>query len=397
MEELTVNQVIDHILINIADRVERNKAKFSQLGLRDGVTGLSLFNYALYLHYGLEHYRDKGDQYLEKAFKKLNKGYISPILYREIAELGWFVQHCSSLGLAVEEPNEVLNDIDDMLYEVMKSEMEARNFDPITGVLAYGHYFLSRVKSRPELANIIQEINDFLLALAQEEKDGIYWKSQLKQDDSSYLGISHGSANVILFMVYSSLLLDRHDLKEPIRKACNYIVNNQIDHPYLVFPVIVGEDLSTYKVFPKHYCYGDYGTLYGLYRGFDYLQDEKGKELAVSLIQKSHDIGYEKPMLVAGPSLLYGHAGLAMLFRRFHQYSGVEAFEQVYYGFVEHLVERFNECDNFLGYHGYWNQSEKITNYSFFEGMLGISMLLMSVENDKIGRLFEEFFFLKHI
>lgn len=393
--ELTVNEAIGHILYNIASRIETHKSKFSQLGLRDGVTGLSLFHYAMYRYTGLENYKDKGDQYLEKAFKKLNKGYISPILYREIAELGWFLQHCSTQGLGIEDPNSVLNDIDEMLYDVMKEEIANQNFDPITGALAYGYYFLSRLSSRPEIADIIREINQFLIDIAHEEKDGIYWKSKLKQDDSIYLGISHGSANLILFMVYSSLALGQHDWKDPIRKACNYIVNQQINHPYLLFPVVVNEDLSTYQVFPKHFCYGDYGTLYGLYRGFEYLEDEDGKNLTVSLVLKSHEIGYKMPILVAGPSLLYGHSGLAMLFRHFFRHTEVEAFEQVYYGMIEHLIDRYDECDNFLGYRGYWNQSEKITNYSFFEGILGIGLALMSIENEEVRLLFETFFFLR--
>lgn len=364
--ELTVNEAIDHILINIASRIDSNKAKFSHLGLRDGVTGLSLFNYAMYCYTSLDHYRDKGDLYLEKAFKKLNKGYISPILYREIAELGWFLQHISSLGMGIDDPNSALDDIDEMLYEVMKSEMARQNFDPITGVLAYGHYFLSRVKAKPQIAEVILEINQFLVQIAHKEKNGIYWKSKLKPEDPIYLGISHGSANIILFLVHSSLLLNQHIWKDSIKKACNYIVNHQIDHPYMVFPVIVNEDISKYPLFPKHYCYGDYGTLYGLYRGYAYLKDEKGKNLTLSLVLKSHEIGYEPPILVAGPSLLYGHAGLAMLFRGFHRLSGIEAFDQIYQAMLEHLIGCYDECDTYLGYKGYWNQSEKTTNYSFF-------------------------------
>lgn len=385
---------VNNIIVQIEKKVTEKKELFNSIGLKHGILGVSFFYFALSDYFGDKSYQEKGFIELQSCMDKLNSDYISPTLYREISEIGHFLEFCiSKKWLTKDDIGETLNEIDIILEDVLDKEIASKNFDPVTGALAYGYYFLKRTDSERKIF-AIKKLLDFIKSISYIDDSGnVYWKSVFKGKEQIYLGITHGISNVILFLlqVQDVLKKDKDDLDLIITRACNYIRSKEFESRPLIYPLIVDEEINN-NVYPKNYCYGDFGTLYSLLKAYNKLDNNEGQKYVLERFVKSNSYGYGIPYINTGKSILYGSAGLSMLFRSFNCVSFSEEYQNAYYSKIEEVVKAFNINDEFLGYQGYWNQDSDITNYCLSEGMIGIALeLICYQENVKLN---EEFFFL---
>ena len=111
------------ILRAIDKRIAANTSRFSGIGIRGGIAGLSLYNYACADYFNAATHLQKAEKFLEKCFNKLNGGYLSRTVYREMAELGWLLEICKAMHKYEGDTNEVLNDIDEILLPQMQDEL----------------------------------------------------------------------------------------------------------------------------------------------------------------------------------------------------------------------------------------------------------------------------------
>jgi Lanthionine synthetase C-like protein len=183
-------------------------------------------------------------------------------------------------------------------------------------------------------------------------------------------------------------------IHELILGACNYIMNVRLENAPLVFPTVVGKIEK--DIYPKNYCYGDFGTLYGLMRGYQFLDDGPNVEKCVLLFDEIDMKGYDAPYLSAGQSLLYGNAGLAMLFRKFNQHHPSSTFVEAYEKRIDKILATYDNNAEWMGFTGYWNQELDYINYTFNEGIIGIVIELMHLAKPEMDCKFEEFFYLKN-
>ena len=262
---------------------------------------------------------------------------------------------------------------------------------------------LSRDKTKEEFAEMksnFEDIVSFILDLrVKGDKGSYYWISKLKENDQIYLGATHGLAGIVLFLTQVSKMgLDlsmQQEIDASIKGACKYIKLQQYEkeHP-LVFPIIVGE-LKYTKIYPKNYCYGDFTTIYGLFNGYNHLDDAKGLKYVKDCFKLAESKGFDAPYLDAGKSLLYGHAGTAMVSRNLFLDSGDKKYLSLYHNRVDYLISQFDPEDEYLGFKGYWNQGIPHVNFSFFEGLIGIAIELLCSIDSKRAYNHSEFFFLK--
>lgn len=385
---------INHIILSIENKVQEKVNLFQSLGVKHGILGLSFFYFTLSDYFNNEEYRIKGSDLLQQCIDKLNENYVSSTIFREIAELGQFIEFgLSKNWIQKNDIGNILNDIDSILISVLYDEIKSKNFDPVTGALAYGQYFLKRTNSKNH--QIIKELVDFLITISCKDSNGnIYWESVFKEPKMIYLGITHGVTNIILFLINVQNMISyrRGDIEELIEGACKYIRSNELKNEPLVFPLIIGDNVN-YDRIPKNYCYGDYGTLFGLYKGYQWLNDNEALGYCYQTFLTVHNKGYKSPYLNAGNSLLYGDAGIAMLFRNFYYLSEQNLFKEVYENKIMNIINSFKEDNYLLGYKGYWNQETKITNFCLSEGMIGIALELICYQR-KDYKLHDEFFFL---
>lgn len=386
---------LECLLFSVEQLVEEKQDRMDTLGLKFGRLGLSLFYFGLYDYFKIDRYKTNAIFFLEDCFDKLNSGYVSHELYREIADLGTFVEYAVNANWIDSSTKESLIDIDTLLYDELHTEINKGNFDPINGALFYGYYFLSRSENCTLKTDAIISIVEFIDSISHRSDKGRYWKSKLKGDDSIYLGISHGISNIIIFLVYAlrgKVLNYNSRIQSILEESCSFISNSKLlNHP-LLFPIIIGKENET-GIHSKNYCYGDHSTLYGLLEGYRYLNNKTAGHRCIAMFEEIERRGYNEPYLNAGYGLLYGRAGISMIYRRLYEITHHPFFEIAHKKQIECILNVYSPVCSDLGYKGYWNQHLEHTNYCFNEGIIGIAMELMSLKGNAFH---DQFFFLKN-
>lgn len=385
--------MIDEIITKIEKILEKNIENINYIGISYGKLGYCIFlNYLSYIRIDFD-YRAKAEKILEDVFYKLNNGYISETIYLEISELGQYLIQASNNNWINIDLEENLTSIDALMLDLMSDAIKKRDFDPVTGVLNQGYYFLERSQHKDK-KNIIHNIIEFLIEISIKSDKGVYWESKLKEDDSIYLGISHGSSSIILFIIYcinAGYYPNNTKVENTILGACEFILSHAKKENHLIFPVIVGKDET--RLISKNYCYGDFGTLYGLFFASRYYKHDQIYNQCIDFFKITVEKGYDSPYLDAGSSLLYGDAGLAMLFRKFNKISNKDCFASSYNYMINKILNKYDKSDEYLGFRGYWNQEEANINYSFNEGLIGIGLELITYKYGNIAKNIHDIFF----
>lgn len=389
---------IKSVILFINKYIDENQIKFNLIGLRDGIAGISLFKFILGSFFEDEKFKNEGNQLLIKAVEKLNSGYVSGALYTELLEIAWLIEVMKNNQLLDLDVGNVTEDLEEIFLEFYYENLTKENYDPITGVLSFGYYFLEKSYNE-KYCEKLNEIVDFLYKIIKTNEDqSMYFVSKLKEVDEIYLGITHGSSVVILFLIdcYEKLNLKNKELSlKMISGLLLYLYKRQYQNHFQLFPVTMSEHKysSTYS---KNYCYGDIGVIYAILRAEKFLSNDTGLMNATKLIKEFHEKGYDKPFLVAGYGLLYGSAGLAMLSREIFNMTNDKFSLEMHNYHIDKILKKFKPCDEFLGYSGYWNQSIAHTNLSFFEGIVGIGLELIKSLTSKKKLAYETFFFINN-
>ena len=380
------------ILDAIHDRLEANKKAFTAIGVRYGTTGLCLYHFARALYLDRPEDAERGAAVLEHTFELLNAGYVSERLFHEMAEIGWAIETLKAAGIYDIDTNEVLNDFDELLLPRLEEAMEAGNFDPAIGAVSFGNYFVARMRSNPDLEPVVARLCDQLVHHSHLAPEGRYWKSKLMNDDSVYIGLSHGIAGLNLFLIHAGKALGR-DYRKLVSESCRFIVHSELKGEPVFFPVVHGKSNDA-PIYANNWCYGDPGTLYGLMACAKYTGDEELEKFAQHRLRSCAFRERNETYLVAGYALLYGYAGLAMLYDNLASMTGQEFLNEAKRMIIERITGAFDPTDAYLGFRGYWNQEAAVTNYSFSEGMAGIAMLLMAETRPEIRQLYHPFYFI---
>ena len=370
-----------------------------KIGFDSGLLGLACFHYLRFLRLGSGEALEREAAVIETVFSKLNEGYVYHDMYREMADLAWYLsEHADRLGYATPaEKENLLSDFDAILADQLRECLKQRNFDPVNGALKYGYYFLSRVKDNAALGEQLIKIIEFLDASAQRlpASTGLYWVARFDESrQSMYTGIAHGIANILLFCVYCQRKIKHQAVTRLIRGCISALTERiTLDSPN-IFPVILGK---TYREgqYPKNYVYGDYSTLFALLVGLRATGQPRQLARYSRLFDLIHQKGYGPTYFDAGPSIIYGDAGLLMVFNRFREAFNPRGINAAIRSVHQRLIDRYEATDDRLGFSGHWNQHLPWTNLCFGEGLLGIHSVLASVEQPALFGAFDKFYFLR--
>lgn len=223
------------------------------------------------------------------------------------------------------------------------------------------------------------------------DKKGIYWVSNVKNEESVYFGISHGSAAFILFLLAIRETIKNVQLCEfLIKDAAEFVLQHEQKNAPLFFPIMLDEPDRVR--FPNYWCYGDLGTLYSLIKAELAIYSEIRTPKLINILHQLCDRVFDERFFTEGYSLLYGWCGLAMLYKKLAGLLNDEKCMVAYNNIVAHIIRRFNPDEKYFGYPGSWNQNKKSTNLSFSEGLIGLSIFLLSVTDSEYEQYFENYF-----
>jgi len=389
------------MIVETIDQVleENTSTLHKKIGLDSGLLGKACYHHARFLAESSPAQLVREREVIEAIFDKLNSGYVYHDMYREITDLAWYLSENSNrLAFNVaEDDHDDFADFDDLLYDQVKAAIKKKNFDPVNGAIKYGHYFVSRAANEKSCQQPIVDILDFLVtsSVSLEGKNGLYWVSRFDEERHfMYTGISHGIAGILLFCLKSKKVVDHPKLNFLIN-GCITALEERIDEDQVnVFPTILGKNYRKGE-YPKNYVYGDFSTLFALLSGLKDRGDESKLNAQLSLFGVIHDKGYGHEYFDAGASLIYGDAGLILLFYKFKEVFDPKGVDEAIQFMRNRLLSRYEESAAFLGYAGHWNQHLPWTNLCFGEGLMGIRCVLAALSNPKIFRLFDQYYSLR--
>jgi lantibiotic biosynthesis protein len=388
--ERNVSFISEELLPVFDAEIENAVEKLYLLGVKNGLAGLVLYYLARYQFTANEKFKELAIEKLFACIDRLNSGYQRAFVTRELSEIGHMILSAQQSGLIEVDVDDLLNDFDGVLYHKLQDDIQAKNFDATSGSLALALYFYRRNNeiSRRAISEIVNQIT----ALAQPGLNGVFWESQLKNDGAVYLGLSHGSASLINFLI----ILEKYHLssghRSLIDSASRFIINSKLQRLPVFYPVVVGEDNAVKTRWANNLCYGDPGTLYGLYQATEYLQDPELKSECLAQLKTAATRELSEPFLPTGYSVLYGYAGLALLYRKLYEQCREDFLSEAYESMTKRIVQKFDKNAPYLGYQGYWNQNFAFTNYSFAEGLIGIGLVLMGYVKPEINKHYETFY-----
>ncbi|MBL1220775.1 hypothetical protein JET18_08005 [Chryseobacterium sp. L7] len=351
-----------------------------------------LLGYSLYYLYLSKYTNDSSciataEEYLNKGLAAFNPKTFQRVhgtdsLDAHLSHIGRYLIFCEKNGLLSVSSEDYLLNLDQILFGLMKSKINNKDFDSGTGALAAGYYYLARLKSGAE----VQEYLSFLIhsideAAFKDEAGDYYWECP-SLHNRVYLGISHGSALIISFL--ASLYeagLETVLCEEIMRKAIAFLTKQYRESEYKgLFPNMIGD-----KVEPMQFslCYGDLGVGYALLRASQVLEDQAVGDFAHRILDDCLLRTKEDNLTLDG-GVFYGAAGLAVTFDKLAKISGDNRFAERAEYWNDQILTYAVHTNDFAGFKSRIVEDNVLWQISFGWGLIGIGVTLMYFEEDSL-------------
>ena len=394
---MTTNSIFlssEIIIDNVTNCID-NFSDSEQLHNPSYETGLSGF--ALYYLYLSKYKNDKSsilkaERYLNKAISSLDlknfkRVYDTDSLDAQLSHIGRFLLFCNKHNLLDTDSNDYLKQLDDVLFDLMKSKITIKDFDSTSGALASGFYFLSRTESGVSQDEKISYLVNSLDNFSKKDKDGDYFWHSPSLYDRVYLGISHGSALIISFLTNVYKCNIEKDLcVKIIDKAVNFLFKQYRKSKYKgLFPNMIGD-----KIEPMQFalCYGDIGVGYALLKAAKILSSVK-IEIFSNMILDDCLLRSKDDNLTLDAGIFYGASGLGIAFDQISLISSDQKFSERADYWYQQIPNYAIYENKFAGFQSRLSKNDILWNVSFGWGILGIGISLMCNENRTLPSLAE--------
>lgn len=375
--DLTKQQQLRTIILNISETVPQLEDRFKYLGYNSGMMGLVIFYCYLARYTDNSSYLKKAEHILYKAIDNINplahKGFAS-IFFRELVDIGITIHYLNFNGLLKVEANDFLEQLDDILYGFMIRKISEGDLNVFTGALAAGHYFLTRIRVLPGTRFYLEElVNGIEENALQDESGNYYWKWPYFKSEGVYLGLSCGSAMMLTFLaaLYENDI-SPNKVANIVKRASAYIIYHKRKFNKSCFPILVGE-----KVTVRSLLHGDLGTCYGLLRAANVLTSQELEQETLNILYNCCKRREKEDTLIDDASVFYGASGVALLFGKIYRITNCYTFHETATYWHKKIIS-FRQYENeFSGFRARFNQKYPHTNAGFSEGIIGIGMVLM--------------------
>ncbi|AZA47213.1 hypothetical protein EG346_03015 [Chryseobacterium carnipullorum] len=370
----------------LIDKITESLDKYSDeevlknVSYETGLLGYSLYYLYLSKYTGDQKYTTTAEEYFNKGLASFNPKTFQRVhgtdsLDAHLAHIGRYLIFCENNGLLSVSSEEYLLNLDQILFGLMKSKINIKDFDSGTGALAAGYYYLARLKSGSDVQEqLIFLINSIDEAAFQDDTGDYYWKCPSLYD-RIYLGISHGSSLIISFLtsVYEAGL-EIQLCEKIIRKATAFLIKQYRESDYKgLFPNMIGDAIE-----PMQFalCYGDLGIGYALLRASQLLKDSDTADFA-NVILNDCLLRTKEDNLTLDAGIFYGASGLAITFDKLGTLSGDIRYVQRADYWNQQILTYATHSNDFAGFKSRLLEDNILWQVSFGWGILGIGMTLM--------------------
>lgn len=352
-----------------------------------GLLGYSLYYLYLSKYTSDSSYIATAEEYLNKGLAAFNPKTFHRIhgtdsLDAHLSHIGRYLTFCKKNDLLSISSEDYLLNLDQILFGLMKSKVNNKDFDSGTGALAAGYYYLARLKSGAKvqeyLSFLIHSIDD---AAFKDDAGDYYWECPSLQN-RVYLGISHGSSLIISFLasLYEAGLETRL-CEEIMRKAISFLTKQYRESEYKgLFPNMIGD-----KIEPMQFalCYGDLGVGYALLRASQVLEDQTFGDFA-NIILDDCLLRTKEDNLTLDGGVFYGASGLAITFDKLSKISDDNRFAERADYWNNQIFTYAIHSNDFAGFKSRILEDNVLWHISFGWGLIGIGVTLMYFEEDSL-------------
>jgi lantibiotic modifying enzyme len=354
------------------------------ISLLSGKTGEALFLFHYYEFTKDKSVLEKSYEILNSIFENLGDEYFS--FGAGYAGIGWFLSHCMENEWLDVDANEILEDVDVLIYKQSLDRLRRGNYDFFHGATGGLVYFLSREDSKIK-RDFIEKYVLFLDRLATEEDSEVTWdfynfvKNRIEKGVYN-LSLSHGIPSIISGLA----LAEKENIQveicqKLIQKTFNYLIHHQLDPKIFNCCTpgsIEGKNFSRSRL---AWCYGDLGVACSFWniRKSGGLDEDAVLEKMSFLMNTSADRRNLVMDKVSDAGLCHGTAGNAHIFHTMYQRTqDVRYKEAAEFWFEQTLISSCFD-DGLAGFKRYDGVNDVYLNErGFLEGIAGIGLAIIS-------------------
>jgi lantibiotic modifying enzyme len=370
---------------SIALALMENSALVADGSLAGGHGGVALFFAQLYQCEADDRFALRARDHLEAAFERFQPS--SGVgLFGGSTGIAWVAQQIARARLVPDAT--ALSDFDDALVDAVERMPDAWTLDLINGAAGVGCYALCR-EQPAAMAHLVEHLISRLDALRVEQAQGITWRIVHPQSDPQRtegagllnLGVAHGVPGILLFLagaVRAGVLRASTLLEGAVAWMMKQDGSGNLGARYAHWVSEGSESPSS----PVAWCYGDLGVSMAMLQAAQATGRESWRAFALELARNAaRHRGAVARVVDAG--LCHGAAGNALMFRRWHQTTGLPVFEQASNYWYAQTLEMRHTSEGLAGFRT-WMKTPCGPGWRSMPGMLtgaaGIGLALLDLE-----------------
>lgn len=323
--------------------------------------------------------------FLERAREVASRRVMNPSLYRGFVGIGWTTTYLAP-RLLEDPPARINQEIDAALLDLLGRTTWSDHYELWNGLVGIGMYGLSRAPlavGREIAARVIGHLD----RLAVRDKLGTTWTTSPavlkskpgKSPDQCNLGLAHGLPCFISFLARALEEDVASETVEPLLESSVRWLLSQRESGPRKFSSWVRTGSGERYAGPNGWCYGDLGVAMSLLRAGRARGERSWEEEAVSL---ALPMAERSPFPVRDAGFCHGASGFAHMFRRLHQATGCDAFEQAADSWIEKVLE-LRRTDVGVGGYAAWNRTDEdefdwLDDPGIVQGAAGVVLTLLS-------------------
>ena len=370
-------------------------ALYDEATLSHGLPAVCLLFAELSYAFPKEGWDIKAHEFLKKIQQRIEMGQVYDLsMFSGYAGIGLAVDGLSKNGTRYTNFTKYINEyIKETFPILIKKLYESkycfmRDYDVISGVSGILGYAIVQ----KDMEEICKEIGNYLVYRCQKIKFGnleipgffIPKENQFLESDKKRfpngnfnLGLSHGVPGILLALcMLENKKIEVSGLYEAIETCIDFLFK---------FIYKDAERWGAYVSLENYcdklegidtrdaWCYGSPGVSYAMYMGGEILNRKKYKELSVQVMKNV----IEGLQGIYSPTFCHGYAGVAYIFWRFFNLTGIKVFEEFSCHVVDKIWEFYNET-NPLGFKDIEYQS-MTDQVGLLSGVSGILLPILAI------------------
>jgi lantibiotic biosynthesis protein len=386
MDYVELKSKLYDLLLELAGHDYRPMATDMASGLFEGISGLALFYYQVYLFTGDDDHLEQALFFFEKSYNRLSPDNFN--FSHGSTGIMWLMNYLKEEDAFSMDFESYLAPYDNFVFSMIDKYQE--NIDPMHGLLGIANYFFTR-KSDTATRGLLKILN-----IVDEKKlpagDGVTWESGKDNEDRRTmrhinLGYGHGIPVILYFMSkYIERGIGPEQSRSLLQQGMEYFMSFEDPGGVTSFPHRIqrGEIRRNARI---AFCYSDLGIACGLMAIGKNLGDFSYLAIAQRIAAKIAALSIKNSEDIDDIGLCHGAAGNGYMFHKLYKGLGMDISGQASLVQYEQLLSLRKEGTGIAGFTAldFDNGTGRLyrrTNPGFIEGVAGMGLSIVSFLQD---------------